>query len=71
MCFKKFLRAVKFTCPTCRKSIIDPREFEDVYDQIIDETLMPTEYQNKVMTILCNDCLKKSNVPFHVVGAKC
>ena len=23
------------------------------------------------MTVLCNDCLKKSNVKFHFVGGKC
>ena len=32
---------------------------------------MPLEYQNKLMTVLCNDCLKKSNVPYHIVGGKC
>ena len=23
------------------------------------------------MTVLCNDCLKKSEVKFHIVGGKC
>ena len=32
---------------------------------------MPPEYRNKVITIQCNDCLKKSNVPFHIFGGKC
>ena len=32
---------------------------------------MPREYLDKVITIQCNDCLKKSNVPFHIFGGKC
>ena len=32
---------------------------------------MPEEYRNKLMTVACNDCLAKSQVPFHIVGGKC
>ena len=32
---------------------------------------MPAEYRNKLMTVACNDCLAKSQVPFHIVGGKC
>ena len=32
---------------------------------------MPHEYRNHKMTVLCNDCLHKSKVKFHVVGGKC
>ena len=58
-------------CPVCRKSICDPKSFEEEYDRQIAETQMPAEYKDKLMTVLCNDCLKKSNVAFHIVGAKC
>jgi hypothetical protein len=32
---------------------------------------MPEEYKNHYMTVLCNDCLHKSEVKFHVMGGKC
>lgn len=32
---------------------------------------MPGEYKNHYMTVLCNDCLHKSEVKFHIVGGKC
>ena len=32
---------------------------------------MPDEYKDKLMTVQCNDCLVKSNVPFHIMGGKC
>ena len=32
---------------------------------------MPPEYRDMVVTILCNDCNKRSTARFHVVGHKC
>lgn len=32
---------------------------------------MPVEYCDTKMIILCNDCLTKSCVKFHVIGGKC
>jgi len=32
---------------------------------------MPEAYSNKTMKILCNDCLNKSIVPFHILPGKC
>ena len=32
---------------------------------------MPEEYKNTKMTVLCNDCLKRSSVPFHILPGKC
>ena len=40
-------------------------------DMIIASMPMPLEYRSKLMTVLCNDCLKKSDVPFHIQGGKC
>lgn len=34
-------------------------------------TPMPEEYKDKKMLVLCNDCLTKSEVPFHIIGGKC
>jgi RING finger/CHY zinc finger protein 1 len=33
--------------------------------------VMPVEYQDQLMTVQCNDCLNKCNVPFHIAGGKC
>ena len=32
---------------------------------------MPTEYKDTKMIVMCNDCLERSKVPFHVLGGKC
>ncbi len=32
---------------------------------------MPAEYKDTKMVVQCNDCQKKSIVPFHIVGGKC
>ena len=32
---------------------------------------MPEEYRSKILTVQCNECLAKSNVPFHIYGGKC
>lgn len=40
-------------------------------DEVIQQTPMPEEYKDTKMTVLCNDCLKESIVPFHIAGAKC
>ena len=49
----------------------DPLEFEAIYDERIASEEMSPEYQNKLMRILCNDCLIKSNVKYHSFGGKC
>lgn len=40
-------------------------------EQEIENTVMPAEYRDKKISILCNDCSEKSEVPFHILGAKC
>ena len=32
---------------------------------------MPSEYKHIKMKILCNDCLAKCTVPFHILKGKC
>lgn len=60
-----------FACPICKKSVIDPKEFEDFFDEEMANSPMPKEYRDMKMKILCNDCLEKCVVPFHILGAKC
>ena len=38
-------------CPLCRKSIVDPIEFEEYFDELIVETQMPDEYRDMKMTV--------------------
>ena len=58
-------------CPLCKKSIVDMSQYESFYDDQIAMTQMPEEYKNHYMTVMCNDCLHKSEVKFHVMGGKC
>ena len=69
-CFRQYSQT-NFACPICRKSIVDPKFFAGFFEMQIAQMPMPSEYQNKLMTVQCNDCLAKSNVPFHIVGGKC
>ena len=32
---------------------------------------MPEEYKDFKMLIMCNDCLQRSEVNFHIIGGKC
>ena len=32
---------------------------------------MPDNLKDKKITILCNDCLKTSEVKYHFIGSKC
>ena len=38
-------------CPLCRKSIVEPNEFEAYFDQMVAETQMPEEYRDVKMTV--------------------
>ena len=70
-CYTKYLKKGNLTCPLCKKSIIDPKIFEQQMDLQHAAMKMPEEYKNKKRAILCNDCLTKSIVPFHILPGKC
>lgn len=55
----------------CKKSVVDPRTFEAHFDSLIKHTKMPEDYKDTKMVVLCNDCLTKTLVPFHIYGGKC
>jgi len=44
---------------------------DDFMDREIAATEMPEEYKDKKMNILCNDCLHKCEVAYHIYGGKC
>lgn len=73
-CFNKYMGTSQ-VCPLCSKSLVKmSKEFIDHYDKMIDETKnnLPEELKEKKVSILCNDCLKKTeNIDFHPLGMKC
>jgi len=69
-CLEEYIQN-HIACPICKKSAVDPKVFEDYYDEEITNSPMPAELRDTKMTVLCNDCLTKSVVPFHIVGGKC
>jgi RING finger/CHY zinc finger protein 1 len=60
-----------YKCPICFTSIVDTSELNKIIDQEIEITLMPEEYKDMKIKILCNDCHKESETNFHIVGLKC
>lgn len=66
---KYFLTSIN--CPMCRKSLVEPSQLESYFDEQFSGTIMPEEYKDAKVKIHCNDCSKKSVVPFHVLGGKC
>ena len=70
-CLRSYLKSDKFSCPVCKKSIIDMEKAEPYFDQQFAEIEMPDEYKQMFNKIICNDCLKTSTVKFHVLGGKC
>lgn len=73
-CFRKYVKNF-VNCPFCSKSIVSmPKEEIENIDKLIEETkeLLPKEFKEKKVSILCNDCLKKTeNIEFHPYGMKC
>ena len=69
-CFKE-LSKHKYQCPLCFKSFCDMWVHDRQLDSEIENTPMPEEFRDKKIKILCNDCSQKSEVSFHVLGAKC
>jgi len=69
-CFTQYSRT-NIACPTCRKSICDPRDFEADFDAQYASQPIPEEFKEKKITVQCNDCGKKSEVAFHFFGGKC
>ena len=75
-CFEKLVNNKNLfppSCPICRKSLLtesmdDLREF--LQQQMVLQP-MPMQYSNFAAEILCNDCVAKSLVKFHFLGAIC
>lgn len=61
----------QYACPLCSKSVRDMSKVWEKYDVEIAAIPMPEPYQNKMVSILCNDCGSKSCVQYHIVAQKC
>lgn len=70
-CLNSSLKQNKYTCPLCRKIMIQGSMLEVMiqhYDDII--ALYPYD-ENIEAEITCNDCEFKGKVSFHPIGLKC
>ena len=68
-CMENLLDKNIYACPLCKKSMFDMAEYESYFDQEYAMYQMPEEYKNTKVIVICNDCLTKSVVPFHVFGS--
>lgn len=60
-----------YKCPLCMKSMIDLTKYNEMMDKEVELTIMPDEYKDMDVNILCNDCEKTSTSKFHILGNKC
>ncbi|KAF8080516.1 hypothetical protein N665_0937s0018 [Sinapis alba] len=65
-CFQEYTRS-HYTCPVCSKSLGDMQ----MLDTLLAEEKMPDEYANKTQVILCNECGRKGDAPYHWLYHKC
>jgi len=70
-CLEEMQKARQLACPLCCKSFQNMRDIWNIMDEEAQSNPMPSEYANWMVDILCNDCLERSRVNFHVVGLRC
>lgn len=70
-CFDLSIQQNKFSCPLCRKIMINGNELDKMI-QCYDNIIALNPYENSIVAkISCNDCDFKGEVTFHPVGLKC
>mmetsp|Transcript_2117 Transcript_2117/g.3255 ORF Transcript_2117/g.3255 Transcript_2117/m.3255 type:complete len:767 (+) Transcript_2117:61-2361(+) len=70
-CFTLYIRGQTYTCPLCKKSVEDMREYFSQLDAAIWMQPMPAAYSTTMSKIYCQDCSKYCTVQYHFVGCKC
>ncbi|KAJ0257348.1 Zinc finger protein BRUTUS-like [Hirschfeldia incana] len=69
-CFQEYTCS-HYTCPICSKSLGDMQVYFRMLDALLAEQKMPDEYINQTQVIICNDCGRKGNTPYHWLHHKC
>ncbi|ESQ34905.1 hypothetical protein EUTSA_v10006659mg [Eutrema salsugineum] len=69
-CFQEYTCS-HYICPICSKSLGDMQVYFRMLDALLAEQKMPDEYSNQTQVILCNDCGRKGNAPYHWLYHKC
>eukprot|EP01135_Chromosphaera_perkinsii_P006900 Nk52_evm55s621 gene=Nk52_evmTU55s621 len=69
-CYEKYIMR-SYQCPICSKSLGDMRDYFSKIDCLLKDHKMPKEFENVGSLILCNDCEKKSEAPYHFLYHKC
>ncbi|KAF6175493.1 hypothetical protein GIB67_021983 [Kingdonia uniflora] len=70
-CLHEMTKHDQYCCPICSKSVIDMSNAWRRIDEEVQATIMPEDYRNKKVWILCNDCNNTNEVFFHIIGQKC
>ncbi|XP_013683525.2 E3 ubiquitin-protein ligase MIEL1-like isoform X8 [Brassica napus] len=70
-CYHEMLKRDKFCCPICSRSVIDMSKTWQRMDEEVEAISMPSDYRDKKVWILCNDCNDTTQVYFHIIGQKC
>ncbi|KAM6562011.1 hypothetical protein CsatB_022009 [Cannabis sativa] len=69
-CFRAYTCS-HYICPICSKSMGDMSVYFGMLDALMASEELPDEYKDLCQEILCNDCDKKGNAPFHWLYHKC
>ena len=67
-CINDYIKAGKYQCPLCRKSLMDMTYFWKQIEEYVSNCKMP---EQKKVEIICNDCEKKSITDYHYLYHKC
>lgn len=70
-CLHDMISHEQYTCPICFKSVVDLSRLWRKFDEEIEATMMPEDYRDRKVWILCNDCNDTTEAFFHIVGHKC
>jgi iron-sulfur cluster repair protein YtfE (RIC family) len=70
-CFTMYIRGQAYTCPLCKKSVEDMKEYFAMLDAAVRMQPMPAAYSSTMSNVYCQDCENTGQVPYHFVGCKC
>lgn len=70
-CFTDYRRGLAYTCPLCKQSMEDMKDYFALLDTAIRMQPMPAAYLSTFSNILCQDCGETGRTRYHFVGQKC